>query len=295
MKKLLSVILPFIVIFSFAFTASADIGPKPSVHITFNGVNDSTIYKNGTVYYATLLSERKSTGPSSAWDGIAGHEQHYNYSKEIWQAFADYVDKDGYYFLQEVWDCTETHQLDWTYYPPSKFKILLYFPETDIYFMSDIYERYAFDSYYTEDIISDMYAGQLLKAEKSYDFTWEIISLAARIVATILLEIAIAFIFGYREKKTLTFIAAVNIITQIVLNVALNIVNYNSGSMAFTFYFILFEIAVFAVEAAVYSLLLKKFSSKPAKRGKAAAYAFAANLASFATGLWLAHIIPGIF
>ena len=94
---------------------------------------------------------------------------------------------------------------------------------------------------------------------------------------------------------TLTFIAAVNIITQIVLNVALNIVNYNSGSMAFTFYFILFEIAVFAVEAAVYSLLLKKFSSKPAKRGKDAAYAFAANLASFATGLWLAHIIPGIF
>ncbi|MBE6895175.1 MAG: hypothetical protein E7483_06220 [Ruminococcaceae bacterium] len=295
MKKYFAVLLGFIIIFSLPLTAFADIGPKPSVRITFNGINDSTIYQNGTVYYGTLLSEHKSTGPSSAWDGVAGHEEYDGFDKEIWHKFADYTDKDGYYFLQEIWDCTETHQLNWTYYPPSKFKILLYFPETDIYFMSDIYERYAFDSYYTVDIIGDMYAGQMLKAEQSYDFTWEIISLLARIAATILIEILIAVVFFYREKRTLKFIAIVNIITQIALNVGLNIINYNKGSMAFTFYFILFEIAVFAAEAVIYSVTLKKLSSKPAKPGKPAAYAFAANLASFAIGLWISHIVPGIF
>lgn len=295
MKKFLSALLCVVIIFSLPFTAFADIGPKPSVHITFNGIKDSTIYENGTVYYATLLSEQKSTGPSSAWDGIAGHEEYDGFDREIWQAFADYTDKDGYYFLQEIWECTETHQLDWTYYPPGKFKILIYFPQTDIYFMSDdIYERYAFDSYYTVEIISDMYAGQTVKAEKSYNYTWEIISLAARIAATILIEILIAFLFFYREKSALKFIAAVNVFTQIVLNVGLNIVNYSKGSMAFVFYFIIFEVVVFALEAVIYTWFIKNFTKKT-NTAKSTAYAFAANLASFAIGLWISHIVPGIF
>ena len=286
MKKILSLLLCIAVFLSIAVTASADIGPKPSVRITFEGV------ENGTEYYGTLLSERKSTGPASAWDGVPGHEDHYNYSYELWKIFADYTDTDGYYFLQEVWDCTETNQLNWTYYPPSPFKILLYFPNTDTYYVSGIYERYAFDSYYTVNL-SDL-SSDTMTAEESYNFTWEIISLLARIVATILLEIAIAFIFGYREKKALRFIAVVNIITQIALNVALNIINYNMGSMAFTFFFIIMEIAVFALEAVIFALLLKRFTAKSDK-ARSTAYAFAANAASFAIGLWLSHIIPGIF
>ena len=286
MKKILSLLLCIAVFLSIAVTASADIGPKPSVRITFEGV------ENGTEYYGTLLSERKSTGPASAWDGVPGHEDHYNYSYELWKIFADYTDTDGYYFLQEVWDCTETNQLNWTYYPPSPFKILLYFPNTDTYYVSDIYERYAFDSYYTVNL-SDL-SSDTMTAEESYNFTWEIISLLARIVATIMLEIAIAFIFGYREKKALRFIAVVNIITQIALNVALNIINYNMGSMAFTFFFIIMEIAVFALEAVIFALLLKRFTAKSDK-ARSTAYAFAANAASFAIGLWLSHIIPGIF
>ncbi|MBR5306452.1 MAG: hypothetical protein IKU47_05985 [Oscillospiraceae bacterium] len=286
MKKILSLLLCIAVFLSIAVTASADIGPKPSVRITFEEV------EKGTEYYGTLLSERKSTGPDSAWDGVPGHEDHYNYSYELWKIFADYTDTDGYYFLQEVWDCTETNQLNWTYYPPSPFKILLYFPETDTYYVSDIYERYAFDSYYTVNL-SDL-SSDSMTAEESYNFTWEIISLLARIVATILLEIAIAFIFGYREKKALRFIAVVNIITQIALNVALNIINYNMGSMAFTFFFVIMEIAVFALEAVIFALLLKRFTAKSDK-ARSTAYAFAANAASFAIGLWLSHIIPGIF
>ena len=288
-KKLLSFLLCFIVFFSLPIAACADIGPKPSVRITFEGV------EKGTEYYGTLLSERRSTGPSSAWDGISGHESYHDGEKEIWQAFADYTDTDGYYFLQEWWECADTNQLNWTYYPPSKFKILLWFPETDTYFVSDIYERYAFDSYYTVDISEDMSANSKLTAEKSYNYTWEIISLAARIVATILLEILIAFIFGYRERKAIRFIAFVNIITQVGLNVALNIINYNSGSMAFVFFFILLEIVVFIAEAVIYALLLKGFTSKTADYLKTTAYAFAANAASFAVGLWISHIVPGIF
>ena len=98
-------------------------------------------------------------------------------------------------------------------------------------------------------------------AHQSYDYTWEIISLIARIILTIALELGIALLFGYREKKVLGFLAVANVLTQVTLNVALNIINYNSGALTFTFSYVLFEILVFAIEAVAYSVLLMKFST----------------------------------
>ena len=195
LRKVFSLLICLILVLNLPVTAKADIGPKPSVRITFTGIE-------GETYYGTLLSERRSTGPATAWDG---YEEYCDWKPEnekpIWEKFIAYEDADGYYFLQEWWDCSESNQLSWTYYPPNPFKILLYFPETDTFYVSGIYERYAFDSYFTVDL-SD-YDTTPISAEKSYDFTWELISLAARIVLTIALELAIALFFGYREKRHL--------------------------------------------------------------------------------------------
>ena len=287
LRKVLSLLICLILVLNLPVTAKADIGPKPSINITFTGIV-------GETYYGTLLSERRSTGPATAWDG---YEEYRDWKPEsekpIWEKFIAYEDTDGYYFLQEWWDCSETNQLNWTYYPPTPFKILLYFPETDTFYVSDIYERYAFDSYFTVDL-SD-YATSPITARQSYDYTWEVISLVARIVLTITLELAIALFFGYREKKALGFLAIVNVITQVVLNVALNIINYRSGSMGFTFAFICMEIVVFAIEAIAYKSLLKRFSTVEQEKRRGVSYALVANTASFAIGLWLAHLIPGIF
>jgi hypothetical protein len=277
-----------VLLMTMPISASADMGPKPSVRIEFTGIE-------GETYYGTLLSLRDSTGPASAWNGNPDYAHYHpgDEGYEIWQKFVEYEDSDGYYFLQEWWDCSDTNQLNWTYYPPTPFKILLYFSETDTFYVSPIYERYAFDSYFTVDLSA--YDTDPIYAHQNYDYTWEIISLVARIVLTIALELGIALLFGYREKKVMDFLAVVNIITQVILNLALNIVNYRSGSMSFTFSYVLYEILVFAIEAVAYSVLLKKFSTKVLKKGRAIGYAFVANAASFALGLWLAHIIPGIF
>ena len=80
-------------------TTKADMGPKPSVRILFENMGNETCY-------GTLLSERESTGPSSAWDGTeeyAQHNENENYSwaafdYETWKAFVEYEDPDGYYF-----------------------------------------------------------------------------------------------------------------------------------------------------------------------------------------------------
>ena len=286
-RKLFVFLMSIVLVMSLPVTASADIGPKPSVRIQFTGIE-------GETYYGTLLSERRSTGPATAWNGYEDYRDWKpENEKPIWEKFISYEDTDGYYFLQEWWDCSETNQLNWTYYPPNPFKILLYFPETDSFYVSDIYERYAFDSYFTVDLSE--YATTPITARQSYDYTWELISLGARIVLTIVLELAIALVFGYREKKALSFLAIINVITQVTLNVALNIINYKSGSMGFTFAFICMEIVVFAIEAIAYKSLLQRFTAAEQKKRRGVSYALVANTASFAIGLWLAHLIPGIF
>ena len=287
-RKVFVFLMCLVLMMAMPITASADMGPKPSVRIEFTGIE-------GETYYGTLLSLRDSTGPASAWNGNPDYA-HYHPGDEgydIWLKFVEYQDTDGYYFLQEWWDCSETNQLNWTYNPPTPFKILLYFPETDAFYVTSVYERYAFDSYFTVDLSA--YDTDPIMAHQSFDYTWEIISLIARIILTIALELGIALLFGYREKKVLGFLAVVNILTQVTLNVALNIINYNSGALTFTFSYVLFEILVFAIEAIAYAALIKKISSKEQKKGRAVGYAFIANTASFALGLWLAHIIPGIF
>ena len=52
---------------------------------------------------------------------------------------------------------------------------------------------------------------------------------------------------------------------------------------------------MFAVEAVIYSVLLRKISEKAKPVWKCVVYALAANAASFGAGMCIAHVIPGIF
>ena len=277
----------------------ADMGPKPSVHIQFENMDDE-------LCYGTLLCENESTGPASIFDGSKEHARikekypdSYYFEEKIWKAFVEYQDEDGYYFLQEGWTVSETKEIAWTYYPPSRFKILLYFPESDTFVSSGIYESYAFDTYYTVDMKDVKYNEQLstnqrIEAYRSYQYKQEIYSLCIRIGLTILVEILIALFFGFRSKKQLCIITIVNCITQILLNVVLNIINYYSGLYAFRLFYALGEIFVFAIETVIYCTFLKRVSEEKDNRDYIL-YAFVANGVSFVIGLYLASLLPGIF
>jgi len=282
-------------------SASADMGPKPSVVIDFSGLS-------GETYYATLLSSVESTGPHSALsyhkrdnpdlDDIAlyiGAER----DDPVFMKFLEYQDTDGYFFLMFLQNCSETHRFSWTYYPPQNFKILLYFPARDSFVVAGPFERYAFDSYYSATISSNVQPNtvnyDLMDVSRSYDYLGETLSLAARIILTIALELLIALMFVFRKKKQIQLILVVNLVTQIALNVALNIINFNHGSMAFVFAFILLEFAVFIIEAILYTVLMSKLSNTQVPKWKTITYALVANTASFAAGLGLAYVIPGIF
>lgn len=292
LKKVIKLLLCiFLLLNIFSVKVHADIGPKPSVVIDFKGLE-------GEDYYVTLLSMTESTGPYSALSFGSGYARYEEGDEgySIFLKFVKFKDEDGFYFLQFFQNCSESQQFSWRYYPPKEFKILLYFPETDRFIISDeSYQRYAFDSYFIAKISSLSENQSNIVLEKSYNYKNEVISMVIRIILTFIVEIGIALLFVFRQRKQITFIILVNIITQISLNLALNIINYRSGQMAFVFFYILLEMAVFLVEGTLYNFYLKKHSEKRISSWKPWIYSLLANAASFALGLKLAQMIPGIF
>lgn len=277
--------------FSFSVCAFADMGPKPSVNVEFTG-------GQGKEYYVTLLSENDSTGPYyTAKQGDIMQNKPSNIISAA-EKFEEYKDEDGYYFIQYVENCTESGKFNWTYYPPKKFKILVYFPETNSYAVSEVCERYAFHSYFKTDL-TEAVSGENtvcgITTSKNYNFKKELVSLFVRIAITILAEMLIALAFGLRTKKQLLTVLGVNVLTQVVLNVLLNIINYKSGYWAFVINYVWMEAAVVAIEYFVLKKIINLEEKERFKNIIVFCYSLVSNGASFAIGLALVKIIPQIF
>ena len=287
-RKLSQLIIVFLcMVMLFPIGVNADTGPKPSVRIKFENMGDE-------LCYGTLLAKEESTGPASAWDGKEENIYLSFVDRDIWEAFVNYEDSDGYYFLQWAWLVSDTKELSWTYYPPNEFKVLLYYPETNTFVVSDICKRYAFDTYYSVDMDGvdigsikydeSLSGNQRLDMHKSYEFKNEVKALGCRILITVIVEILIGLLFKFRNKELL-YILLINVITQIILNVSLNIYT-GFGSY---FVYLLLELLVFIIETIFYCLMFKK------KKGYCVLYALVANVSSFVIGLYLANLFPGFF
>ena len=264
-------------------TAHADTGPKPSVEITIENMD-------GRVCYGTLLSSTESTGPASVWDGSEESIQDYGDNHSVWQAFAEYKDADGFFFLQQYWRCDEIKGFTWGYHPPQTFKILLYYPETGEFVSSGVLERYAFDSYYTANL-----ADGAMTVRRSFNYTAQIVGLVGRMVITILIELGVALLFSFREKKLLGLITVVNVVTQLALNAALNAIYNAEGPWAALIFYIPLELLVIIVEAVVYGITFRRAVERKISVGKIVLYALAANVASFVIGWVIARFVPFLF
>ena len=152
MKKSLRSLLAFLIAATvLCCIAMADTGPKPSASFTFTGMPDED-------YYVTMLAEVDAYGPHRVYQ--PGEDLPYvlEAGKEdpaypAWQKFVDYKDPDGYYFLEDLFEqCHGDDEAGWRYFPPERFKLLLYFPESDTFLCSTVTARYAFDSIYRLDL-----------------------------------------------------------------------------------------------------------------------------------------------
>lgn len=260
--------------------ASADTGPKPSVRVTFENMGDE-------LCYGTLLSKTPSTGPAGAWDGTEDGKPIFNGANEtVWRAFTEFKDEDGFYFLQWFRRADENKALNWTYYPPQTFKILLYYPDratksgaadnsagastrdsettaaSGAFCVSDVLKRYAFHSYYFVDMrnVQSETIGTIAKisATQGYDYSAEILGFFVRFIITLGVETLLALAFGLRTKRAFLTVLAANGATQVALNILLNVqLHFNNVYGVFPLYFFA-ELFVFVAEAALYCFILGK-------------------------------------
>lgn len=263
----------------------ADMGPKPSVTLNIYGLDADE-------YYVTMFSKNSSTGPYSwAGDGEASVSVSIADTEAVWKKFAEYQDSDQYYFLQyydviarEGNKDNTSDKFIWSYYPPEAFKVVIYIPETDQFFSSEPTETYAFKSSF-EVVLSD---GQL-EISRTYGWGWEVFGFLFRLAGTIGIEVLVAVIFGYRRNREFLVILAMNVITQVILNVVL-LGQYQSIFIFYVLEYFWLEFFVFAVEAAAYIYLFRKSENR-----HPIGYALTANAASFLLGYLISGWFPYIF
>lgn len=119
--------------------------------------------------------------------------------------------------------------------------------------------------------------------ERFLKMSMQLWQLLLRIVLTIGIEILVALWFGFRAKKQLITVTVTNVITQVLLNVALFMLYLKKGAWAYIGLFIPLELAVFVIEAVTYKILLPRYSETE-KEQRPVLYAFVANLLSMLLG-----------
>ena len=263
MKKLFKIILVVLVCAGFIVPAFADIGPKPSVTVIIEGI------ETGKTYYVTLLGKESSYGPHHSSDEWHG---------EIHDAFKDYQDKDGYYYLGLSEELEDSNAISIGYYPPNDFKVLIYLIDEQRYICSEAVKAEAFYSTFRAVV-----EGDSIKVEDISSMTPYVVNGLICLIATVVIEVLLAILLAYKgHVKT---IIIVNVITNLLLQTVVSLIYYYDGLLTMMLVYVPLEIAICVVEYIVYLFMIKR------KKFKLLIYTIAANIIT----AYLGFIIKAIF
>ena len=264
-KVLISVILA-ILIFSFSFhTAYADMGPKPASYITIKGIEGD---------YVACFAATEAWGPNSFYDGD-GSEEGYNPIK-------NYSDEDGYKYITRYYECSGETEISFTYYCPEIYKIVIY-KDSVLYMVTEPLEMYAYATYYEIDFSTGtITTPEDITIKKTYNYGGEILGFIVRVTITLIIEIGFFFLTHLFTKHNFKVVVITNVITQLLLNIILNVSAYHSGTIDALFLLIGLEFGVMIIEVIVYNLFMKDKN-----RFLITLYPIISNILSFIGGLLL--------
>ena len=260
MKILKSLMLTLVMLCAMSLPVYADMGPKPDLVIDFSGIHEPCV--------VTVLSTVKSYGPNQPmqiawmpwWD-----EQAPEIDKEIYQKFIDETKllnearTEQLYFWGVL---AQNSPYVFGYYPPETFYVLVYFPETDSFLLSE--ESYTRTVFHTELAIT-VENGKLLfnarqplygimKSWKDND------AVVLRLLVTVITEIVIGMFFMKYTQKSMLTVIGVNVITQILLNIVIWLRYYVLSNSVSTYFPVLAgaEVLIFLIEGFIYSKLISR-------------------------------------
>ncbi|MDI9499008.1 MAG: hypothetical protein QM270_11070 [Bacillota bacterium] len=280
-KRLMVPLLLIFCLFHLSAAVSADMGPKPSVSVEITGLGEREAV-------ITLLSESPVVGPYDADEsGWSSGDTLDN------KRLADIADE--YFFLHVSQRVSSAEPLfTWSYYPPRDFKVLLLFDDGGCA-LSGPLRRTAFHACYTVDASRlQPAAGERLTLEVTARLAPGLLGRVALLFAlplilTLLAEVVLALVFGYRHASQLRTVIAVNLLTQLLLTLGLMLADYYASVFLYFPLLVFGEILVLLIEAAVYRRrLTREEGPGPRSRRRATIYAVVANLASLALGFLLA-------
>ena len=176
---------------------------------------------------------------------------------------------------------------------PTEFILIIYDKVSNEYYLTEETKTYAFHSYFKYDMKdyknTSITLEKKIVLEKSYKYGKEILTFMLRLLITLGIELLLALLFKF-DKKSFVIIDISNAVTQIGLNIALNITAYFNGkSVFYIYYYILIELLIVVVEAVVYRLLCKR--GKDGTKKWIISYAILANVLSFVIGVILWFLV----
>ncbi len=271
-KMLFSLLFLFTLVFSFALepvVVHADMGPKPASYITIKGIEGE---------YVACFAAKSAGGPNYDYETYKEWlEEGYEYID--YNPIMQYKDADGFKWITRYYECRGEMEISFTYYCPNEYKIVIY-QNGELVFATEPLERYAFTTYYEVDFsTATVTTPEQIKVKNTYDYFGEILNLVIRVVLTLAIEIGLFYLFRLYTKRNLIVVSAVNLITQIFLNVAVNVVSFTSGALSAMLLLFALEFAILIIECVAYQILLKD-----KKRWLIFLYTILANALSFACG-----------
>ena len=148
-----------------------------------------------SVHYATLLAAAEAYGP---YHTVSEPERTCGNARFLASsAFLECAAQEGYYYWGHLYEIKDG-RFRWGYYPLERFLILLYNEAAETVYASAETEYYDFDSFYLVTIQED----GTLSVEKESHLFERVYNISVRLVTTLLAEILIALLFGYRSKKS---------------------------------------------------------------------------------------------
>ncbi|XMB71712.1 hypothetical protein RJI07_06260 [Mycoplasmatota bacterium WC30] len=296
LKSILMVMVLTISVVLLTNTVKADMGPKPTSDIKIIGMDEP--------YYFDLLVEFDKGEVTVLSEADIEEQLRYYYTDTHPDILNGYIDEDNYasytlyygnapHYISVSDDDSNEFHIGY-FRAPDVFKIALV-TESGELLVSDIIHKQNFNAYFEVNIMDasvlesplevpdfvGTYTGNLYITDVDEILGYETIALQTiiNVTLTLIIELGVLFLFGYREKKSYKTALILNLITQTILTIFILFAFKSWSIFGAVGVFLIGELIVFTIEIVTYRKLLKENT-----KTKATIYALVANAGSLVLG-----------